>query len=97
MSSAHLLKWRPAEDVIQPKEFGRLDFVVSVGLINIPNYQMDTSADLRIARNVVSILIRVERVSVRNVETCIDWKKAMNQLGSAMTVRTHLKCVHVVK
>ena len=97
MSSAHLLKWRPVEDVIQPKEFGRLDFVISVGLINILRCRMDTSVDLRIARNAVSILIPVERVSVRNVEICIVWKKAMNQLGSAMNVRTHLKSVRVVK
>lgn len=97
MSSAHLLKWRPVEDVIQLKESGRLDSVLSVGLINIPKYQMDTSAGLKTVRNVVSILIRVERVSVMNVETCIVSKKAMNQLGSVMTVRTHLKSVHVVK
>lgn len=71
MSSVHLLKWRPVEDVIQPKEFGRLDFVVSVGLINIPKYRMDTSVGLKTARSVVSILIRAERVSVMNVEICI--------------------------
>lgn len=97
MSSAHLLKWRPVEDVIQPKEFGRLDFVVSVGLINIPRCPMDTSADLRIVRSVVSILILAERVSVMNVETCIVSKKAMNQLGFAMTAKNHLKSVRVVK
>ena len=97
MSSAHLLKWRPVEDVIRLKESGRLDFVVSVGLINIPKCRMDTSAGLKTVRNVASTLIRVERVSVMNVETCIVSKKAMNQLGSAMTVRTHLKSVHVVK
>jgi hypothetical protein len=97
VSSAHLLKWRPVEDVIQLKESGRLDFVISVGLIDIPRCPMGTSVDLRIARNVVCILIHAERVSVRNVETCIVSKKAMNQLGSAMTVRTHLKSVHVVK
>jgi hypothetical protein len=95
--NAHLLKWIPVEVAILPKESGRLDFVISVGLINIPRCRMDTSADLRIVRNVVSILILAERVSVRNVETCIVLKKAMNQLGSVMTVRTHLKCVHVVK
>jgi hypothetical protein len=97
VSSAHLLKWRPVEDVIQPKESGRLDSVVSVGLINIPRCPMDTSADLRIARNVVSILIPAERVSVMNVEICIDLKKVMNQPGYAMNARTHLKSVRVVK
>lgn len=97
MSSAHLLKWRPVVGAIRLKESGLLDFVVSVGLINIPKYQMDTSVDLRIARNVVSILIPVERVNVMNVETCIGSKKEMNQLGCVMTVRTHLKSVHVVK
>ena len=97
MSSAHLLKWRPVEDVIQPKEFGRLDFVLSVGSINIPRCRMDTSVDLQTARNVVSILIPAERVSVRNVEICIVSKKAMNQLECVMNVRTHLKSVLVVK
>ena len=97
MSSAHLLKWRPVEDVIRLKESGLLDFAVSVGSINIPRCRMDTSVGLKTARNVACILIHAERVSVRNVETCIVSKKAMNQLGSAMTVRTHLKSVHVVK
>jgi len=97
VSSAHLLKWRPVEHVIQPKEFGRLDFVLSVGLINIPRCPTDTSVDLQTARNVVCILIPAERVSVTNVEICIVSKKAMNQLGSAMTVRTHLKSVLAVK
>ena len=32
-----------------------------------------------------------------NVETCIGSKKAMNQLGCVMNVRTHLKSVRVVK
>ena len=53
--------------------------------------------DLQTARNVVSILIRAERVSVTNVEICIVSKKAMNQLECAMNVRTHLKSVRVVK
>ena len=97
MLNAHLLKWIPVEVAILPKESGRLDFVISVGLINIPRCRMDTSVDLKIARNVACILIPVERVSVMNVETCIVSKKAMNQLGSVITVRTHLKCVHVVK
>jgi hypothetical protein len=95
--NAHLLKWIPVEVAILPKESGRLDFVVSVGLINIPRCRMDTSVDLRIVRNVVCILIPVERVSVRNVETCIVSKKAMNQLGSAMNARNHLKSVLAVK
>ena len=101
MSSAHLLKWRPVEDVIRLKEFGRLDFVVSVGLINILRCPMDTSADLRIVRSVVSILILAERVSVRNVEICIVSKKAMKRVSYAMNVRKrgkpHLKSVSVVK
>jgi len=97
VSSVHLLKWRPVEDVIQLKEFGRLDFVLSVGLINIPRCPMDTSAGLQTARNAACILIHAERVSVRNVEICIVSKKAMNQLGSVMTVRTHLKSVLAVK
>jgi hypothetical protein len=97
VSSVHLLKWRPVEVVIQLKESGLLDFVLSVGLINIPKCRMDTSAGLKTARNVVSILILAERVNVMNVETYIDSKKAMNQLGSAMNVRTHLKSVLVVK
>jgi hypothetical protein len=58
---------------------------------------MDTSADLQTARNAVCILIPAERVSARNVEIYIVSKKAMNQLGSAMTVRTHLKSVLAVK
>lgn len=89
------------EDVIQPKESGRLDFVISVGLINIPRCPMDTSAGLQTARNVVSILIPVERVSVRNVEICIVSKKAMKRVSYAMNVRKrgkpHLKSVSVVK
>jgi hypothetical protein len=97
VSSAHLLKWRPVVGVIRLKESGLLDFAVSVGLINIPKCQMDTSVDLRIAKNVACILIPAERVSVMNVETCIDSKKEMNQLGSAMNARNHLKSVLVVK
>jgi hypothetical protein len=97
VSSAHLLKWRLVEDVIQPKEFGRLDFVISVGLIDIPRCPMGTSADLRIARNVVSILIHAEHVNVMNVEICIVSKKAMNQLECVMNVRNHLKSVLAVK
>jgi hypothetical protein len=85
--SAHLPKWRPVEVVILQKEYGLLDSVVSVGLIKIPRCRMDTSADLQTARNVVSIPIPAERVSARNVETCIVSKKAMKQLDSAIHVR----------
>ena len=97
MLNAHLLKWRPVLNVEHRMMFGRLDSVVSVGLIEIPRCRMDTSADLQTARNVVCILILAERVSVMNVETCIDSKKEMNQLGCAMNVRAHLKSVRVVK
>jgi hypothetical protein len=97
VSSAHLLKWRPVEVVIRPKEFGRLDFVVSVGLIKIPRCPMDTSVDLQTARNVACILIPAERVSVMNVEISTVSKKVMKQLRCVMTVRTHLKSVLVVK
>lgn len=75
MLSAHLLKWRPVEVVIRPKESGRLDFVVSVGLIKIHRCQMDTSVDLQTVRNARSTLIRVEHVNAIRVETCIVSKK----------------------
>jgi hypothetical protein len=98
VSSAHLLKWRPVEVVILPKEFGRLDFVVSVGLIKIPRCQMDTSVDLLTARNVACILIPAERVSVMNVEISTVSKKVMKQLRCAINVRkTHLKSALVEK
>lgn len=87
MLSAHLLKWRPVEVAILPKESGRLDSVVSVGLIKILRCRMDTSADLQTARNVVSIPIPAERVSAIHVETCIVSKKAMKQLDSAIHAR----------
>ena len=89
MSSAHLQKWRPVEVAIRPKESGRLDSVVSVGLIKIPRCRMDTSVDLQTARNAVCILIPAEHVSVTNVETCIVSKKAMKQLDSAIHARKH--------
>jgi hypothetical protein len=98
VSSAHLLKWRPVEVVILPKEFGRLDFVVSVGLIKIPRCQMDTSVDLLTARNVACILIPAERVSVMNVEISTVSKKVMKQLRSVINVRKpHLKSALVEK
>jgi len=86
------------EDVIEPKEFGRLDFVVNVGLIKIFRCPMETSADLQSVKIVKCILILAERVSVMNVETYIVSKKVMKQLRFAINVRkTHLKSALAVK
>jgi hypothetical protein len=96
--NAHLLKWRPVVNVEHRMMFGRLDFVVSVGLIEIPRCRMDTSADLQSVKIVKCILILAEHVNVMNVETYIVSKKVMKQLRCAINARkTHLKSVLAVK
>jgi hypothetical protein len=86
VSSAHLLKWRPVEVVIRPKESGRLDFVVSVGLIKILKSQMDTFVDLLSAKTVKYILIHAERVSAILAEIFTVSKKVMITTIHVMTV-----------
>jgi hypothetical protein len=67
--------------------FGHLDIVQSVGLPETHKYLMDTSVDLLSAKNVRSIPIHAERVSVIHVEISTVSKKMIAIMVSATTVK----------